>query len=362
MLTSGGKVPLNCHMIEVCVAELHPLLGANRVAIVILSLIRSQIPMKIVVTRPIVKSSLAALDDHDVQIVDFGRPSPSEDQLIEVAQDADALVTMLSDPIGAKLFEACPNLKLVAQYAVGYDNIDLDAARRRGVVVTNTPDVLTDATADFAFALFLAAARRVRIADQYVRDGRFARWETDLLLGLELKGKAMGIVGMGRIGRAMARRAIGFGMRIIYHNRSRANITDEKVLSARYVTMDTLLRESDAVSLHCSLTPETRHLIDRQALSKMKSTSILVNTARGAVVDESALVTALKERQIDAAGLDVFENEPRISPGLLELENVVLAPHLGSATIEARTTMGKMCAEAILAVSSGGDDVPYRVA
>lgn len=177
-----------------------------------------------------------------------------------------------------------------------------------------------------------------------------------------MKGKTMGIVGMGRIGMAMARRAIGFGMRIVYHNRRRANITDEKVLSARYVTLDTLLRESDVVSLHCSLTEETRHLIDREAFGKMKSTSILVNTARGAVVDEVALVDALKNKEIDAAGLDVFEEEPRITPGLLELENVVLAPHLGSATIEARTRMGEMCAEAILAVLSGADDIPYRVA
>jgi len=318
--------------------------------------------MKIVVTRPIVESSHAALGDHDVRVVDFGTSGPTEDQLIEVARDADAMVTMLSDPITAGLFDKCRNLKIIAQYAVGYDNIDLDAARRNGIVVTNTPDVLTDATADFAFALLLAAARRIRLADRYVREGRFARWETSLLLGSNLKDKTMGIVGMGRIGIAMARRAIGFGMQIVYHNRRRANITDEKVLSARYVGLDTLLRESDAVSLHCSLTPETRHLIDREALSKMKSTSILVNTARGAVVDEVALVAALKNKEIDAAGLDVFENEPRISAGLLELENVVLAPHLGSATIEARTKMGKMCAEAILAVLSGDDDVPYRVA
>ena len=318
--------------------------------------------MKIVVTRPIVESSLKALGDHELNVVDFGTSGPTEDQLIEVARGADAMITMLSDPVSADLFATCRNLKVIAQYAVGYDNIDLEAARRSGIVVTNTPDVLTHATADFAFALLLAAARRIRLADRYVREGRFARWETSLLLGSDLKGKTMGIIGMGRIGMAMARRAIGFGMRIVYHNSRRANITDEKVLSARYVTLDTLLRDSDVVSLHCSLTEETRHLIDREALGKMKSTSILVNTARGAVVDEVALVAALKNKEIDAAGLDVFEKEPGISPGLLELENVVLAPHLGSATIEARTRMGEMCAEAILAVLSGADDIPYRVA
>ena len=318
--------------------------------------------MKIVVTRPIAQAGLAELLGHEVKVVDFGMTGPTEDRLIEEARHAEALISMLSDPIGRRLFEACPRLKVVAQYAVGFDNIDLEAARERGVIITHTPDVLTNATADFAFALFLAAARRIRLADRYVRAGHFARWETNLLLGLDLKDKVMGIIGMGRIGSAMARRAIGFGMRVVYHNRQRANPTIERVLSARFLSLDDLLRESDVVSLHCSLTPETRHLIDRKAFEKMKDTAILVNTSRGAVVDESALVDALRENQIDAAGLDVFENEPQLTPGLSDLENAVLAPHLGSATVEARTRMGKMCAEAILAVLEGADQIPYRVA
>ncbi len=318
--------------------------------------------MKIVVTRPIPGDWEPKLGNHEVEVCEFGSTGPTEAQLVRVARDAEAMITMLSDPISSRVIDECPNLKVIAQYAVGYDNIDLDAAASRGIVVTNTPDVLTDATADFAFALLLSVARRIREADRYVREGRFTRWETNLLLGMDLKGKTIGIIGMGRIGMAMARRAIGFGMKVVYHNRTRANITYERVLSARYVTLEALLRESDVVSLHCNLTPATRHLIDEQAFGAMKSTSILVNTARGAVVDEDALIAALEAGQIEGAGLDVFEDEPEVRSGLMNLDNVVLAPHLGSATVEARTKMADMCAEAIEAVLKGAEDIPYRVA
>ena len=318
--------------------------------------------MKIVVTRPIPEPGLKSLAGHDVEVRDFGSTGPSDTDLIDAARDADALLTLLSDPVTDRVLEGCPNLKIVAQYAVGYDNIDVEAAKQRGIAVTHTPDVLTDATADFAFALLLAAARRVAPADRYVREGRFRRWETDLLLGMDLKGKKIGIIGMGRIGAGVARRALGFGMRVIYHNRAPVNPTIEKLLCARYVPLDHLLKESDVISLHSSLNADSRHLIDAAALDKMKPTAILINTARGAVVDEDALVEALRSGTIGAAGLDVFEDEPDVHPGLIDLDNVVLAPHLGSATVEARTKMARMCSESILAALDGAEKIPYRIA
>lgn len=317
--------------------------------------------MRVVVTRPILEAGFPLLAAHDVVVEDFGVDGPSEDQLIEAAEQAEALLSMLSDPITERVLDRCPDLKVVAQYAVGYDNIDLAAARKQGIVVTHTPDVLTDATADFAFALMLAAARRLLPADRYVRAGRFQRWETDLLLGTDLRGKKLGIIGMGRIGAAVARRALGFGMRVIYHNRSRVNPTIERLAGARYVPLQHLIEESDVLSLHCSLNPASHHLIGAEALDMMKPSAILVNTARGAIVDEEALVEALRDGVIAAAGLDVFEREPEVHQGLMDLDNVVLAPHLGSATVEARTKMARMCCESILAVFSGSDKIPYEV-
>ncbi|MEX0599244.1 MAG: D-glycerate dehydrogenase [Rhodothermales bacterium] len=317
--------------------------------------------MKVVVTRPIPGDAFERLDGHEIVEHDFSEGGPDEEQLIDIARGARALVTLLSDPVTDRVFAACPALKVVAQFAVGYDNIDLEAARSRGIVVTHTPGVLTDATADMALALLLAAARQIVPADRYVREGRFTRWETDLMLGPDLTGKTMGIVGLGRIGAATARRAVGFGMNVIYYNRSRANLSVEQRLSARRVELDGLLEQSDVVSLHCSLNADSHHLIDAHALGRMKSTAILVNTARGAVVDEGALVQALRDGSIAAAGLDVFEEEPAVHPGLMELDNVVLAPHLGSATYDARHSMARMCAEAVHAVFTGADEIPYRV-
>lgn len=319
--------------------------------------------MKVVITRPLPEAGLHLLHDH-YDVHTYGEQPGSrfdEAGLIDIAHDAAALVTVLSDPVTARVLEACPALQVVAQFAVGHDNIDLEAARRHEVVVTNTPGVLTDATADFAFALLLAVARRLREADRYVRDGRFQRWETMELLGMGLTGRTIGIVGMGRIGKAMARRAIGFGMEVIYYNRHRANPTDEYLLSARRVDLDDLLAASDVVSLHCPLNDDSHHLIDAAALEKMKPSALLVNTARGPVVDEAALVEALRAGQIAGAGLDVFEREPEVHAGLFEHPRVVLAPHLASATIEARTAMARMCSEATHAVLSGADEVPYRV-
>ncbi len=318
--------------------------------------------MKIVVTRALPGSALEELEGYEVEVLDLGDRPVTESMLIDAANDADAIISLLSDPLTRRVIEGCPRLKVIAQYAVGYDNIDLDAARERGVVVTHTPGVLTDATADMAMALLLAAARWIVPADRAVREGRFTRWETDQFLGADLRGRTLGIVGLGRIGAAMARRAIGFGMRIIYHNRNRANPSIERLLSARLVPMDVLLEESDVISLHSSLNAESRHLIDAAAFERMKPTAILINTARGAIVDEVALVDALRRRRIAAAGLDVFEDEPHVHEGLLELDNVVLAPHIGSATQATRARMTEMCVEAVLAVFNGKDVVPYRIA
>lgn len=319
---------------------------------------------KIVVTRPLIENGLAELQDaHSVTVHDPPEGSQrTEDELIALAEDADVLLTVLADPVTASVFEACPSLRMVAQYAVGIDNIDLQAAQEHDVVVTHTPEVLTAATADLTWALLLAAARYVPEADQYVRDGRFERWETTLLLGTGLSDKRLGIVGLGRIGAAVARRALGFGMEVVYYNRRRANPTIERQVNARYVDFDDLLATCDVVSLHCPLNEDSHHLIDSAALERMKDSALLVNTARGAVVDEAALVEALETGQLAGAGLDVFEEEPDVHPGLLEQERVVLAPHLGSATTDARRKMADMCTDSIQALFDDADSIPHRVA
>lgn len=318
----------------------------------------------VVVTRPLIEDGLSELaDEHTITVCEPPEGAArTEEELIDLAEDADVLLTVLADPVTERVFEACPALQMVAQYAVGIDNIDLEAAEAHDVVVTHTPEVLTDATADMAWALLLAAARRVPTANQYVRDGQFERWETTLLLGTELADKTMGIVGLGRIGAAVARRALGFGMEVIYHNRQEANPTIERQTNAQYVGLDELLATSDVVSLNCPLNEASRHLIDADALKRMKETALLVNTARGAVVDEAALVEALDDGRIAGAGLDVFEQEPNVHPGLLDQERAVLAPHLGSATTEARTKMASMCTAAINAVLNGEESIPHRAA
>ena len=318
----------------------------------------------IVSTRPLIDGALEALREHHTVTVHDPDPEGdrTEAEVIALAAEADVLLTVLADPITERVFEACPHLQMVAQYAVGIDNIDLDAAEEHGVVVSHTPGVLTDATADQAWALLLAVARHVRAADQYVRDGKFKRWETTLLLGMELAEKTIGIVGMGRIGRAVARRALGFGMDVVYHNRRPTNPTLERQASAEYVSLDELLTTSDVVSLHCPHNEESHHLIDGAALRQMKESAILVNTARGPVVDEAALVEALDSGAIAGAGLDVFEEEPDVHPGLLDQDRVVLAPHLGSATTRARTRMADMVVESIQAVLSGAESIPHRAA
>ena len=289
--------------------------------------------------------------DVKVEYNDSDQPLPKAD-LIKRLQGKGGLVCHILSAIDDEVL-AVPGLKVVSNVAVGYNNIDVAAARKRGVVVTNTPDVLTETTADFAFTLLMAAARRVVEADRYVRAGNWKTWKWDLLWGADIHGKTLGVVGFGRIGRAVARRGLGFGMRVLYYDTVRAETAAERELDATAVDMDTLLRQSDFVTLHTLLTPETRHLINERTLRLMKKTAILINAARGPVVDEAALVRALSEKWIAGAGLDVFEEEPKIHPGLLPLDNVTLAPHIASASGETRIAMATLAVRNCLAVLDG---------
>jgi len=264
------------------------------------------------------------------------------------AADKDALIVLLPDRIDRAVLDAAPRLKIIANVAVGYDNLDVRHAAQKGVICTNTPDILTDATADLTWALILDVTRRVSEGDRLARAGNWKGWTFEFMLGSGLQGKQLGIVGAGRIGRAVAERARGFGMKVAVTSRRDPDWPD-----AEFMPLDRLLATSDVVSLHVPLSPETRGLIDQPALARMKRTAFLINTTRGAVVDESALAWALKEHMIAGAGLDVFENEPQINAVLLTLENVVLSPHLGSATRETRTAMADLAVSNVLAVLSG---------
>ncbi len=277
----------------------------------------------------------------------------SKAELIRRLQGKDGLVCHIISTIDEEVLAACPGLKVVANVAVGFNNIDVAAARRRGVVVTNTPDVLTETTADFAWTLLMAAARRVIEADHYARSGEWKAWKWDLLWGTDVYGKTLGVLGFGRIGRAVARRAGGFNMRILYHDAVRAEAAAERELGATFAPKETVLAEADFVTVHTNLTAETRHLIDEAALQRMKKTAILVNAARGPIVDEAALVRALREGWIAGAGLDVFEEEPKIHPGLVPLRNVVLAPHIASASHDTRIEMARLAVRNCIAVLEG---------
>jgi glyoxylate reductase len=274
-------------------------------------------------------------------------------ELLERLTGKQGLICVISEVIDEALLAARPDLRVVSNVAVGYNNVDVAACTRRGVVVTNTPDVLTDTTADFAWTLLMATARRLLEADRYTREGRFHQWEYMLLQGGDVHGKTLGVVGFGRIGRAMARRALGFGMPVLYQDAVAADPATERELNATRVDLATLLRDSDFVTLHTPLLPETRHLINTDSLRTMKKTAYLINAARGPVVDEAALVQALTEDRIAGAGLDVFEEEPTVHPGLIGLPNVVLAPHIASASHETRLQMATLAVENCLAVLEG---------
>ncbi len=288
------------------------------------------------------------------EIVEFPAGWPlTEESIRQVAEGCAGIVTMLMDPIRETVLST-PGLRCVSNVAVGYDNIDVAAATRHGVMVTNTPGILDETTADFAFALMMAAARRVVEADGYVRGGRFQGWAIDMMLGQDVNHATLGIIGIGRIGRAVARRARGFSMRVVYHDPNPLPPDVEREMGVSGVDLDTLLAESDFVSVHVPLTDRTHHLIGARELRMMKPTAVLVNTSRGPVVDEAALVEALRQRLIFAAGLDVYEREPAVHPGLLSLSNAVLAPHIASASVRTRAEMCAVAARNLVTAVRGG--------
>jgi glyoxylate reductase len=307
---------------------------------------------KVLVTAPIPEEGLDLLRRAtDLVLLETDEPK-GHGELAPLLGDVQGLLCLLSDRIDRRVMDAAPELRIIATYAVGFDNIDLVEASRRRIAVTNTPGVLTEATADLAWALLLSVARRVTEGERFVRAGRFRGWGPLLLRGRGVYGKTLGIVGAGRIGSAVARRAVGFKMRVLYADvRSHPGL--ERQVGAVHVPLKELLGESDYVSLHVPLVEETRHLIGARELSMMKPTAYLVNTSRGAVVDEGALISALEAGTIRGAGLDVYEGEPKVPEGLLRLENVVLLPHLGSATDETRGDMARVAAENLLAGLEG---------
>jgi glyoxylate reductase len=309
----------------------------------------------VLVTRRLPSKVIARLEERCV-VDQHDAEGLTPDELRERVRDAHGLVCVLTDRIDAGVIDAARHLKVIADVAVGYDNIDVARARSRGIIVTNTPDVLTEAVAEFTWGLILSVTRRIVEGDRLVRAGGWKRWGLDFMLGAELSGKQLGILGMGRIGRAVAARAPAFGMTVAYHRGGSGETSLEARpadLEARAVGFDELLVTSDVISIHTPLTPASRGLIDQRALARMKRTAYLVNTSRGPVVDEAALAWALGERLIAGAALDVYEKEPTVHPDLLAFDNVVLAPHLGSATRETRIAMADLAVSNVLAVLDG---------
>jgi lactate dehydrogenase-like 2-hydroxyacid dehydrogenase len=308
---------------------------------------------KVLITKRIYPEAVELLRSHcEVDYVDSDDGLTPE-ALVARAQGCTAIVSQLTDKLNAAVIAQLDGVRAIANVAVGYDNIDVPAATARGILVTNTPDVLTETTADFAFALLMASARRIVEAHAFVHSGEWSRWLIDLLVGQDIHHRTLGVCGMGRIGQAFARRARGFSMNLLYADAAALPPEVEAELGARRVSKEELLRESDFVSLHVPLTPDTRYFIGAAELALMKPTAILINTARGPVVDEAALVEALRAKRIAGAGLDVFEEEPKVHPGLLELTNVTLAPHIASASVATRRRMSEMAAENALAVVQG---------
>ena len=308
---------------------------------------------KILVTREVFDETLAFLAQHCEVESNQQDAAFSPETLAAKLAGKDGVVCCLTDRVDAKLLERCALLKVVANIAVGYNNIDIAACTARGVMATNTPGVLDDSTADLAWALMLAAARRLTELERRVRGGEWTGWKLKQWLGVDVHHATLGIFGLGRIGQAIARRAAGFEMKVLYHNRSRVGSDIEQRLNASYVTKVELLRQSDFVVLQVPYSPETHHMIGAAELKQMKRTAILINSTRGGVVDDAALIAALQEGTIRAAGLDVYENEPRLSPGFLGLDNVVLAPHVGSSTEATRRAMAMTAARNLVAVLSG---------
>jgi len=314
---------------------------------------------KIFVTRKIPEAGINLLKEkgYEVEVSDFDRVLPRE-QLLGKIKGADAVLALLTDKINAEFFDAAgPQLKVVANYAVGYDNIDVPEAKKRGIIVTNTPDVLTESVAEHAIALMFALAHRIVESDQFMRDGKYAGWAPMLFLGNDMAGKTVGLVGLGRIGSTVAKRLKqGFDMKIMYFDVHR-NEDLEKEYGLVYANLETVLRKADFVSIHVPLLPATRHLIGEAQLKMMKKGAYLINTSRGPIVDEKALVEVLTNGVIRGAGLDVYEEEPKMAPGLAELDNIVITPHTASATEETRGAMSELAAKNIIEVLEGREAI-----
>ena len=308
---------------------------------------------KVYITRRIPNEAIELLEEHfNVEINSQDRVLTSE-ELLEKVKGIDAVLCVITDDINKEVFEAAGSkCKIFANYGVGYNNIDIDAATQNGVIITNTPGVLDDATADLAWTLLMVVSRRIVAADKFTRNGAFQAWDPMMFLGKDITGKTLGLVGAGRIGFNFAKKAKAFDMKILYTG-LKHNLKIEKELGAIFVDKETLLKESDFVSLHVPLLPSTTHYIGEKEFSMMKKTSVIVNTSRGAVIDEKALVKALKQGEIWGAGLDVYEHEPDIEPELLDMNNVVIVPHIASATMETRTNMGIIAARNIISVLMG---------
>lgn len=318
--------------------------------------------MKILVTRNIPGNHLEKLISagHEVNLSEFNRPFTPE-ELVERIKGVDAVLSLLNDKIDGEVMDAAgPQLKIISNYAVGFDNIDLKAATDRGILVTNTPcDEVNEAVADHTWGLMLNLARRITEADKAVREGGYKGWEPDIFLGHNMNGKTLGVIGLGRIGTMVATKAKAFNMNVLY-NKHEPDPEVEQTIGAKFASLDDLLANSDFVSLHVPLMPQTRHMINKDTLSKMKKSAILVNTARGPIVNERDLIECLRGGQIAGAGLDVFDNEPNLDPEVLGLSNILLTPHIASATFEARDKMGDLAVNAILAAAS--DNKPENLA
>lgn len=308
--------------------------------------------LRVLVTRKIPEIGLKILQKHFEVDANPESESLTASALRQRLAPVDAVLCLLTDRIDPAAIDAAPNLKVISNHAVGYDNIDVPYATRKNIAVCNTPGVLTEATADFAWALLMSITRRIPEGEKLMRSGEFHGWDPLMLLGADLQGKTLGIIGAGRIGSAMAHRSAGWQMKVLYHSRS-TNTQLEKSLNARRVALEELLQTADFISIHLPLTAETRHLINKETLQMMKPGAYLINTARGAIIDEAALVEALAKNTIAGAGLDVYEYEPKMVAGLKDLQNVILAPHIGSATIDTRNKMASIAAENIVRVLKG---------
>jgi glyoxylate reductase len=308
---------------------------------------------KVLATRPLFPAARAILDDH-FEVEYWPAPgSISRDELLKRVADKDGLVCLLTEKVDEQLLTAGPRLRIAATVSVGYDHIDVAACTKHKVVATNTPGVLDDTTADFAWTLLMAIGRRLLEGDAWIRSRTWPGWDIDQLLGGDIWGKTLGILGFGRIGRGVARRALGFNMRVLYSDAVRAPTNAEENLHAEFVDRDKLFRESDFITLHVPLLPETRHLISKENLEKMKRTSYIINTSRGPVVDEAALAQALEQGIIAGAALDVFEHEPKVNPALLGRRDVILTPHIASASVDTRAKMAVMAANNVVALFEG---------